>query len=818
MKGSWDLRLLTASYRREGPEELPVIQLFGRTPEGKSVVAEYWGFEPYFYCIEPSPELVAILQQDSEVRRLEPVELEVEGRKRRCFRVVLKHPWRTPEVRQRCKARGSEILAADIPFGQRFMFDLDLGACVRVHGEQVQGTYTTDLVVRAERFENIEAFSPQLKIVSFDVEQSIRDGKILVVGLAWRVDGELRHRSLLGDERTIIQGFVEFIQEEDPDVITGYNIDGFDIPVMMERAKRLGMETLQVARDYQGPTSIGDRFWRLHGRILADAWWAAKKELRPKRETLHDVAQLLGLQKSGVVGTAVIQKKSKKVGAPELEERPVFIGANVDEWWVKDREKVVSYCINDAEISLLILERVASLEKAMDMATVSRLPLDDVFNGRTSTMIDSILIRAADRAGVGVPMMRTGRGEMESIEGGYVHSIQPGLYEWVDVLDFRSMYPNIIIEKNICFTTLSPRGTVVSPSGARFLSAEQRVGLLPRILQDLMRWRDEVRAKLRDTTGEKREYYDRLQNAIKILTNAFYGVLASNFYRFTNLEIGASITAFARENIKAVIQRLESEDRTKVIYGDTDSIFFESPEKNLEGAIAVGKAVAQRYSRGGETLQFERVLETFFSHGKKKRYAGRSVWPTQEYIYRGYEIRRTDAFDLQIRAQQMVFERILERDVDGALKLAKELVQGALQGNVSLEDLVISRTVKDEETYVRPEAMSNVQAARKLEAMGFEITPGMKVSWIVTDGRRRPQQVEPFVFGRPFDGTPDYEYYARRLAQSLGYVTEVFGWDEASLLSGTTQATLFHEGFAPERGARAKPRRSEKEPKLEDFF
>src|SRR5437879_11795966 len=126
-------------------------------------------------------------------------------------------------------------------------------------------------------------------------------------------------------------------------------------------------------------------------------------------------------------------------------------------------------------------------------------------------MADPILLRAADREGVWVPMTRGGSGG-KSIEGGYVHALEPGLYEWVIALDFSSMYPSIIIEKNICFTTLSDAGTVESPIGVRFLNAQQRVGLLPRILGDLVRQRREAQAKTEEETDhEKQAYYRRLQ-------------------------------------------------------------------------------------------------------------------------------------------------------------------------------------------------------------------------------------------------------------------------------------------------------------------
>ena len=806
MTGSWDIRILTASYRREGPQEEPVIELFGRTREGESIVAEYRGFKPYFYAVRPSQVLLNYLQRDSEVLKVETVELEVQGRKTPCAKVTLQHPWKTPEYRERARKHGSEVMAADIPFAHRFMYDFDLAACVRVHGAPSTGKYTTELVVKAERFEPCEPFNPPLRVVSFDIENTITDPTILCLGLAWRERGELKTDILTGSEKEIIRGFIEFISKSDPDVITGYNIDGYDLPILEQRAKAHGIMSLALSRDGQGISNIGERFWRAHGRIIADAWWAVKLELHPKQETLDAVGKwLLGEGKQDV-------------------DR-----VHMDDEWARNREKVLEYCKKDAELALRILEKVARLDKAMDLAIVSKLPVDDTFNSRTSTMIDSILIRAADRERVAVPMTRSGSGG-KSIEGGYVHTLDPGLYEWVIALDFSSMYPSIIIEKNICFTTLSESGTIESPIGVRFLNAQQRVGLLPRILGDLMVQRREVKTRMKaEADPEKREYYRRLQDAVKILMNAFYGVLASSFYRFTNPQIGASITAFARENIKSVISQLEA-DGVRVIYSDTDSIFLESPRKDKEGSVDFGRKVAERFTTTNVNMELERVFRTFFSHGKKKRYAAKTAWPVDdELIVRGYEIRRTDAFDLQSESQKRVFDRVLENDIEGAVRLAKEIVNEIKAGHLPpdmvpedgdpLEPLVISRTVAQDSKYVNPDSMSNVLAARKLKELGYEVVPGMKVSWIVVDARKSPMHVEPWMSGRLFEFKADWEYYARRVAQTLAYVTEVYGWDERALLMGTVQADLFHEGFeAEDKPKKIELQKTKKELTLEDFL
>jgi DNA polymerase I len=594
---------------------------------------------------------------------------------------------------------------------------------------------------------------------------------------------------------------VETIKKHDPDVITGYNIDGYDLPMILERAGKLDMDELPLGRNLKPLKQVSGRFWRLDGRIIADAWWNVKRELRPKKETLSHIAEKL------------LDEKKEDVDPKKIDEE-----------WKRNPEKVIEYCLQDARLALRILEKIRVLGKAMDFATVSKLPLDDAINGRTSTFIDSILIREADRAKVGVPLSG-GREGTEKIKGGYVHSIEPGLYDMVCVLDFKSMYPSLIIANNICFTTLDRKGEIVSPVDVHFLVKEEREGLLPRILVRLMKDRDDFKTKMKEAKDRGDEevflYYNGLQDAVKVLMNSVYGVFASPFYRFTNKDIGRSITAFARQSVQELIKKLEAEG-LKVIYSDTDSVFFESPKKNLEETTAFGREMADRFSVGGAILEFEQVLDPLFSHGKKKRYVGRIVWPEKGMIVRGYEIRRTDAFDLQSEALARIFERILGRDTDGAVSAAKSIVNDILDGNVAKEKLVISRTVKPERSYVNPERMVNVLVARKLREMGYEFVPGMKVSWIVINSKKTPQEVEPYIDGREFTQEPDWAYYAKRVAMTVARVTEVFGWDEKSLLAGMEQKTLFSDGFdgssKKKESGKAKPRKTDKKLTLEDFL
>ena len=217
-----------------------------------------------------------------------------------------------------------------------------------------------------------------------------------------------------------------------------------------------------------------------------------------------------------------------------------------------------------------------------------------------------------------------------------------------------------------------------------------------------------------------------------------------------------------------------------------------------------GHELANRFTKEGAELEFEKGLSVFFSHGAKKRYVGRVVWPDEDLLIRGYEVRRTDSFDLLNKTMMGTFERILDGDEEGAYKHVISLIRSVKDGEVDVADLILSRsckgkvlkdgTVDFDSVYANPDGLPYVQAARKRIARGLPFTPGMKVSYIVTaakgdDGR---QTVEPWLAAETGDAPPipDWSFYAERLARAMGRITEVYGWSEKDLLLGSRQQTF----------------------------
>ncbi|DAC60397.1 MAG TPA: hypothetical protein D7I08_00655, partial [Candidatus Poseidoniales archaeon] len=311
------------------------------------------------------------------------------------------------------------------------------------------------------------------------------------------------------------------------------------------------------------------------------------------------------------------------------------------------------------------------------------------------------------------------------ITGGYVHDVEAGLHPWIAVLDFKSMYPSIMIGHNICYTTRidpaqpSPPGEGrfhTSPIDSKFRLAEDRKGMVPLLLEDLMQQRDEHKAAIKaaqsvqDASAEA--FHDAMQYAVKILMNSFYGVFASGFYRFTHRDLGSSITAWARQNIKGIISAVEDEGHG-VVYSDTDSIFVRSPvsgnaprlvseeeiarandgdeeaaatleayEAAKQSMVDFGQALASKYSRDSAVLEFEKGLSVFFSHGAKKRYIGQVVWPSNEMLVRGYETQRTDSFNYLTTTMKEIFRYALADRGDDLVAYAKKRVESLRNGEV----------------------------------------------------------------------------------------------------------------------------------------
>ena len=822
--------IVAASYQGFGSKT--VIELWLRAREGHSTLLLVHGLRPFLEIAVPGKatelpddieERLEMVRNVKDVTHIHsPIDKWTDLGTKPHWKVEVKQPYNVPKIREALKTRW-ELSSADIVFPQRLLLEMDLGSHIRWSGELLpkegdiireaggRGLYPTDHIAHChiDDLSRIDAFAAPFITFSFDLETSIETGKILCAAAVVEQNGQSETHTFRGDEREMLEGLTRLVRDSDPDIITGYNIDNFDLPKVKERMQDLEERNDKLTRailagwgripiteesckgGVRGPPILANRQqnrkWTLTGRCVMDAWWEARMTLRPKRETLKFVSELL---------------------FPEREElRKMDVDASrMDEEWAARPDVVLEYCAQDALLPIEILDAISATARKEALASVGKVPLETAITGSTSQWLDSLVIRLADRENIAVPMTRRG-GKSDAITGGYVHDIEGGRYPWVAVLDFKSMYPSIMISNNICHTTRvdssdETNEVNLSPSGTKFLKKQVREGLVPRLLEDLMAQRDEHKALMKDAKDDSiRMFHDQMQSAVKILMNTFYGVFASAFYRFTHQDIGSAITAWARSNIKKIIHALEEEGHP-VVYSDTDSVFVSAPEEGKDSLVKFGHELANRFTKEGAELEFEKGLSVFFSHGAKKRYVGRVVWPEEDLLIRGYEVRRTDSFDLLNQTMMGTFERILDGDEEGAYKHVIGLIRSVKAGDANVEDLIISRSCKGKwdskknewdfsSVYANPDGLPYVQAARKRIARGLQFTPGMKVSYIVTDAKKG-QTVEPWLVSETGDEPPipDWLFYAERLARAMGRITEVYGWTAKDLLLGSRQQTF----------------------------
>jgi len=820
MRWSGDVAIITGRY--SSIEDSTVMELWSRARSGESVLLRVHGVKPWFEITpngrwadgDEPPTLPDDFEEVVEIS--EPVMKWTDLGVKPVWKVYVSQPFMVPKLRKDLSGRWT-VLSGDIPFVNRFFLDGDLSMHVSVDGELGQTEHPVDvcLELTMDDVSHCEPFPAPFKIFSFDLETSIAHDTILCAAVVTEDmgSGERTRHTFAEDEETILNKLTELVRSTDPDIITGYNIDNFDMGRIVDRANlvskrdkskkistmgwgRVSTTEEGRRRDTLFPTRGSSRAWNVGGRCVMDAWWQARQALRPQRETLKFVSNLL---------------------FPDDEDmQKMDVDASkMDEEWANRPDVVIEYCLRDAELPLDIMHAIQAFRRKEAVAAVAKVSLDTSANGTTSQLIDSLVIRMADRTGIGVPLTGSADKKEGQIEGGYVHDVKAGLHRWVAILDFKSMYPSIMIGKNICYTTRIDDSSTdqpaedeipyESPTGAKFRNEKGRRGMVPTLLENLMSQRDVHKTGMREASDDaKRSYHDQMQYAVKILMNSFYGVFASGFYRFTHRQLGESITAWARQNIKTIIQKLGDEGQ-HVVYSDTDSIFVKTPVEGVanpeEAMIEFGHSTAERFSEESAELEFETGMSVFFSHGAKKRYVGQVVWPEEKMMIKGYETQRTDSFRYLTDGMKQMFRHVLADDSDAAINLAIDTIAAAKSGSVPIRELIMSKSCKGRwdkkrakwdftKDYANPDSMIQVRAARALIDKGLPFTPGMKIAYIVTNARQRPMEIQPWLEEDPvteYDG----QFYADRLATAFGRVTEAFNWNAKELLAGNRQTSLF---------------------------
>ena len=779
--------LLDVNY--EARDGCPEVWIWGIDREGMRILLIDRGFRPYFYCIpKEKTEPREIIEEVKSNRELMGDVVELEVCKMRYFGKpvdAVKVTYTRPEaVEEHVKwflktGKVDKVLEDDIRFTARYLIDRDLRPCswYEVEVEELEGEkgVKVDAVYLVKPpFKPLDIHeTPALKILAFSVvcystvgEPVPKRDPIVIISLITS-DGKSEQFSLNGgDEKSLIKSFVDFVRGFDPDIIAGYATNSKYWDYLIERAAKNGVN-LYVGRTETIPHRSVYGHMSVTGRINLDLLDYIDEFGEIKVKTLENFAEFLGISEGGDVESIDEMEFARYWDDPSK------------------RPKLLRFSMDRARRVMSIVDKI--LDYSMQLANIVGIPMDYVGSAAVGFRVEWLLIREARKFGELVPKRVERR--YFPYAGGMVLTPKKGLHENIAVLDFKSLYPNIMIKYNISPDTyIEPGADVpeekvyVAPEvGHRFL--KEPPGIYKKILEDLISARDELRVKLKSLAVGSPSYrlYDARQKAIKVITNAVYGYAGWLGARWYIKPVAEAATAWGRYIIRSTLE-LSKELGLNVIYGDTDSVFVEYDEAKVDKLLDIVR------KKLGLELRPDKVYVRVLFTEAKKRYCGLLKDGRLDYV--GFEIVRGDWTEAAKKVQEEVLKIILkEKSPDKARDFVVEYVSQLRERKVPLKDLVIWKSITRPIEEYKVNA-PHIEAAKILIDKGWTIYPGDKVGYVIISGSG-PIYKRAIPYNLASIEDVDIEYYIwKQIVPPVERILKIFGVEIKQALTHRSLRTL----------------------------
>lgn len=684
------------------------------------------------------------------------------------------------DIEKRLRAAGVDVYEGDVRPPERYMMERFITAPV-----WFGGTPDASGALLEAQMKPAPDYRPALKLVSLDIETTAQ-GDLYSIALegcgerqvymlgppnkACAVDFKLDY---CDTRAQLLERLNQWLATHDPDAIIGWNVVQFDLRVLHEHAQRLNVPLL-LGRGGEAMT------WREHGSRNHYFAGAAGRLIIDGIEALRSATwSFESFSLENVAQTLLGEGKDISTPYQRMDE--------INRMFAEDKPALARYNLKDCELVTRIFEKTELLKFLLERASVTGLPADR--NGGSVAAFTHLYMPLMHRQGFVAPNL--GDKPPQASPGGFVMDSRPGLYESVLVLDYKSLYPSIIRSFLIDPVGLieglkhpDDSDSVQGFRGARFSRTRH---CLPSIVTRVSEGREVA----------KREHNAPLSQALKIIMNAFYGVLGSSGCRFFDTRLASSITMRGHQIMRQTRELVESQGY-EVIYGDTDSTFvWLGSAHSLEDASRIGQALVQHvndwwrshlHTEYGLHSALELQYETHFSRflmptirgaeeGSKKRYAGLVVRDdgSEEMVYKGLETVRSDWSPLARQFQQELYQRIFHRQP--YQDYVREYVRRTLSGE--LDELLIyrkrlRRPLHDYERNVPP----HVRAARLADEYNDRLgrprqyQRGGWISYVISVNGPQPLEVR--------QAPIDYDHYVTRQLQPvadaiLPFVNDDFG-------------------------------------------
>lgn len=760
------------------------IYFFGKLENGESFLTIN-ETRPYFFIKKSD------LKKAQEATKIQfDREEEPDGKVMKDFKehqvikIIVDIPQTVPRIRKEFEEEGITCYEADIRFVYRTIIDKNLLGSIEIEGEYEKNQWV-QRIYREPKIKAALIEKPKLTVLSIDIETNRKAEEIFCIAVYAKNYKEEKtiHKTLLvskkpvkgahsyATEREMLEAFKTEVHVIDPDIVTGWNVVDFDFKVLRDRFKHYKIPFHLGRADEETKVRIESLFFKessvdIVGRQVLDGIALLKNSFIKLDDYKLDTAA------QEIVG--------KKKAIDFHEKGGIGKGAQIEELFDKDPETLVKYNQKDAELVIDILEKKDLINLVIKRSMLTGMQIDRV--NASIASLDSLYIRETRKRGYVCNSSAYTERE-ERAKGGFVRESMPGIYEYIIVCDFKSLYPSIIRTFNIDPLSFQSDGTIVAPNGAKFRNDE---GILPMLIQRLWHQRDEAK-KHKDAVASY---------AIKITMNSFYGVLGSPMCRFYSLDMSNAITHWGQSIVKETADEVEKMGY-KVIYGDTDSTFIETKKENYEQAHKIGTAVAKQITEHFEKkikkeykresfleLQFEKVYSNFIMPkirgtevGAKKRYAGMRTDGKEEMLeIVGMETVRKDWTECAKEFQMTLLKKIFaKQEVTSYIKKFVEEVRAGKHN-----DLLIYRKSlgKDVEEYTKT-TPPHVKAARLLDKIDSHV-----IEYYITENGPEPLQ--------KWKSKIDYEHYIdKQLKPIADSILLFFNQNFDDVVSGKKQKSLF---------------------------
>jgi DNA polymerase alpha subunit A len=562
----------------------------------------------------------------------------------------------------------------------------------------------------------------------------------------------------MANERMLLSCLVNQIGKWDPDVLVGHHAWGHDIQVILSRCiehkikhwSKFGRQRRNEIPNKSYFTSGKD--WAIAetiaGRLLCDTYLAAQEHLNETTYSLTNLAQ---------TQLQTVRREIEPMDTPQYFQSSQTIVA------------LARHTLNDAQLVLRLMFKLQILPLSKQLTNIAGNLWSQTLKSNRAGRTEFLLLHEFHRLKYLVPEKHKGKQDTGKAKyaGGLVLEPKKGLYDtFILLLDFNSLYPSLIQEYNLCFTTVSDWARYHHQQIAEQPNADnngedaglppipeksQETGVLPKVIRSLVQRRRQVKGLMKkESNSERYSELDIKQKAFKLTANSMYGCLGFSNSRFFAQPIAALVTSMGRQTLQRTVDIAQSTVGLEVIYGDTDSIMINtriSDSNALDSVTKLGEQVKKEVNKLYKTLELEidGVFRTMLLL-KKKKYAALTVERKQngEIYYnreeKGLDLVRRDWCVQSKDTGRYVLDQILSTEQEKETTICKilshleDLAEKMRNGELPIEKYIITKGLsKHPKDYGDAKAQPHVHVAKMMIKNNRRLTVGDHIPYIITE-------------------------------------------------------------------------------------